>query len=55
MFWLSLFIDMKKRFLKLWEVLFVNFLKNIVFILLIVVKKYEIVKKKFVVRDFIFI
>lgn len=46
MFWLSLFIDMKKRFLKSWEVLFVNFLKNIVFILLIVVKKYEIVKKK---------
>lgn len=37
---------MKKRFLKSWEAPLANFLKNIAFILLTVVKKYEIVKKK---------
>lgn len=55
MFWLSPSIDMKKRFLKSWEAPLANFLKNIAFILLTVVKKYEIVKKKkFAARDFIF-
>lgn len=46
MFWLSPSIDMKKRFLKSWEAPLANFFKNIAFILLTVVKKYEIVKKK---------